>query len=207
MKGRTMKHRACWLLALLSPLSGCASHMDEVLGLPPAPPRLGAAIERAGRPLTGNALVGLFAAEDVSNRRKEQYNRAAPADWSQFVPDIERGLGFYDGFDGRCGNQWLVDRDAAPAARYRALASLLADDRLWIDSRSTVCTQLFGVELAALGGPGSPSGDCGGRTPNVDAVDVFRSLLALGRTGGLEDGVDRDDRVHSTTEFPFLATP
>ena len=51
------------------------------------------------------------------------------------------------------------------------------------------------------------SGDCGGRTPNYDAVDVFRSLLVNGTSSGVEDGVGRDDRLHSTTTFPFLAAP
>jgi hypothetical protein len=49
--------------------------------------------------------------------------------------------------------------------------------------------------------------DCGGRTPSYDASNVFRSLLTLGATSGFDDGVKSDDRVHSTTEFPFLAAP
>ncbi len=49
--------------------------------------------------------------------------------------------------------------------------------------------------------------DCGGRTPNYDAVDVYRSLLATGATTGITDGVDADDRQHSAEAFPFLAAP
>jgi len=169
----------------------------------PVRPALGTPIDRVGRPLTGNALIGLFDPDDVSDQRKEVYNRAAPVDWPQFTPDLERSLALYDGFDGTCGNQWLATRTVAPA-RYRALAKLLADDRLWIDSRSTVCTKFFALELA---GPGGPSQGCGGRAPELDVVDIFRSLLVSGQPAGLEDGVAHDDRVSSATEFPFLAAP
>ena len=202
---RSMR-RAVPLLALSFALHGCASQMESALALLPEPPVLGAPIERAARPLTGNGLILPLAGGEVSNPRKEQYNRASPADWPQFVPDIERTLGLYDGFDRQCGNQWLARGGAATKERYRALAQLLADDRLWIDRRSTVCNELFAVERAALGGPGAAR-DCGGRTPNVDAVDAYRSLLVLGRTTGVDDGVERDDREHSTREFPFLAPP
>jgi hypothetical protein len=84
---------------------------------------------------------------------------------------------------------------------------VLADDRLWIDSGATVCTQYLAVELAELAVPPSSTGDCGGRTPNEDAIDVFRSLLVLGSTAGVDDGVAGDDKAHSTVDFPFLAPP
>jgi hypothetical protein len=152
-------------------------------------------------------LLGPLAPDDVSDRRKEEYNRAAIGDWPKFAADFELDLGLYDGFDGVCGNQWLADPKAEPPKRYAVLARLLADDRLWIDSKQTVCARYLSVELAELEKAGSPSTDCGGRTPNEDAVDVFRSLLVLGATSGVSDGVDQDDHVHSTTEFPFLAAP
>jgi hypothetical protein len=91
--------------------------------------------------------------------------------------------------------------------RYRALATLLADDRLWVNSTSTVCTQLFAVELANLAGQGAFKDDCGGRTPNYNAVNVYRSLLVDGTTVSVDDGVEHDDRQHSATVFPFLAPP
>jgi len=178
---------------------GCALRTHGASGGMPRPPRLGRQIERAGRALTGNALLGLFAPSDVSNRFKEAYNRAAPADWPRFVPELTRGLGFYDRFDGVRGNQWL--------ANYQILATLLTDDRLWVNSASTQCTRYLAVELDALAMSRAPGNDCGGRTPNYDAVDVFRSLLVNGTTSGVEDGVERDDHVHSTTTFPFLAPP
>jgi hypothetical protein len=164
-------------------------------------------IDRAGRPLTGNALLGTIASAEVSNQLKEQYNAATPATAAQFIPEIEKGLALYDGFDGQCGNQLLADREAAPANRYRALGTLLADDRLWVNSASSVCTQLFAVELGNLAGQTASRNDCGGRSPNYNAVNVYRSLLADGTTTSIDDGVDRDDHEHSAAEFPFLAAP
>lgn len=196
--------------ACSSPVRGGERGDDH--GLPPRP-ALGAPIDRAGRALTANALLGLTDSEEVSTRLKEQYNRTPEADRAKLIPELQRGLGLYDGFDGRCGNQWLADRAAPPAMRYRALATVLADDRLWIDSRSSVCSRYLAVELAALPAPGAPlappapPGDCGGRTPSYDAVDAFRSLLVMGATSGLDDGLPRDDHEHSASEFPFLAAP
>lgn len=173
----------------------------------PARPPLGVQIERVGRPLIGNALLGPLAPASVNNARKEAYNRAAPAEWPRFTADIARTLALYDAFDRSRGNQWLADTGARSAKRYDVLAKLLADDRLWIDGDATTCTRFLAVELAALARPVARNGDCGGRTPNEDAVDVLRSLWMNGALTGLEDGVARDERVHSTTEFPFLAAP
>ena len=167
-------------------------------------PALGEPVDRIGRTLTGNALIGLFAPPEVSDRRKEQYNRAAQSDWPQFAGDIQRALGLYDAFDGVCGNQWLAGKQADASQRYRKLAELLADDRLWVDSRSKVCTRYLAVEQNAMG---AKNADCGGRTPNYDAIDVYRSLLVNGSEHGIDDGVARDDKVHSETAFPFLAAP
>jgi len=155
-------------------------------------------IDRMGRPLTGNALLGTIGPEEISDRLKEDYNAATPATSGKFIGEIEKGLALYDGFDGACGNAWLADANAQH--RYRPLATLLADDRLWVDSRATACRQFFAVELGR-------AGDCGGRTPIEDDVDVYRSLLANGTASGVDDGVDRDDREHSTSVFPFLAAP
>jgi hypothetical protein len=178
--------------------------MLAVWGTTSAPDRQ---LDRAGRPLTGNALLGTVAPDDVSDRLKEQYNAATPATSAEFIPEIQKGLALYDGFDGQCGNQLLANREAAPSMRYRALATLLADDRLWVNSASRVCTQLFAVELADLGGQSALKNDCGGRTPNYNAVNVYRSLLVDGTTVSVDDGVDHDEREHSATVFPFLAAP
>ena len=94
-----------------------------------------------------------------------------------------------------------------PSARYRVLATVLTDDRLWVNSASSVCTQLFAVELANLAGQTALKNDCGGRTPNYNAANVWRSLLVEGTSVGIDDGLDHDEREHSATVFPFLAAP
>ena len=163
-------------------------------------------IDRMGRPLTGNALLATLEPDAVSDALKEAYNHATPATSDAFIPEMEKTLGLYDAFDGRCGDAMIAERSAG-ASRYLNLAILLADDRLWIDSGASRCTTLFAVELAALVGRRDLVGDCGGRTPNYDAVDVYRSLLATGALTGVDDGVDHDDHVHSDAVFPFLAAP
>lgn len=164
----------------------------------------GVLIDRMGRALTGNALLGTFDSEQASDQRKTEYNQAPQGQWPSFAPDLAATLAIYDAFDGRCGNQWLALRRAAAAERYGKLARLLADDRLWVNSASKICEQYLAAEFKQ---EGTANHDCGGRTPNYDAVDVFRSLLTMGKTRGVDDGVARDDRVHSDAVFPFLAAP
>jgi len=164
-------------------------------------------LDRQGRPLTGNALLGLLADEAVSDKLKEEYNAATPATSARFVQEIQKSLGLYDSFDGQCGNQLLADQQAQAAIRYRPLATLLADDRLWVNSASGVCTQLFAVELANLADRRELRDDCGGRSPNYDAVNIYRSLLVDASNDSVDDGVHHDERVHSATVFPFLAAP
>jgi uncharacterized protein DUF4331 len=164
-----------------------------------------ARVDRAGRPLTGNALLAPLAPDAISDRLKERYNRAEPGTSAQFVADIQRSLGLYDGYDGVRGNQWLADMRSTGGMRYRRLATLLADDRLWVNSASATCRHLFAVELAQLSGRRDLAGDCGGRTPNSDASNIYRSLLAAGNTDAINDSVHHDDHVHSDVKFPFLA--
>jgi hypothetical protein len=164
-------------------------------------------IDRAARPFTGNALLGTLAAKEVTDRLKEDYNAATPQTAERFVPEIEQGLALYDAFDGKCGNQLLFNSAAVGAKRYEALAKVLADDRLWVNTESTLCTQLFAVELASLAGRTEAAIDCGGRTPLYSAANVYRSLLVDGTTNSVSDGLDRDEKRHSETEFPFLAAP
>jgi len=164
-------------------------------------------LDRAARPLTGNALLGTVATKEISDELKEAYNAATPRTAGEFVPEIEKGLALYDAFDGKCGNQLLFDRAAAGSKGYERLAKVLADDRLWVDTRSTLCTQLFAVELASLAGRTEAAIDCGGRTPLYNAANVYRSMLVDGTSTSVSDGLDRDEKRHSETEFPFLAAP
>jgi hypothetical protein len=187
------------------PLLGVWS-TTTVRAAPPghAPLDAGARIDRMGRALTANALLGLFDSEEFGDRRKSAYNQASRDRWVTFEAEIAAALALYDGFDGACGNQWLAVQNSSPAARYRGLAHLLADDRLWINSAAKICSQYLAVEFDHVG---DTNHDCGGRTPGYDAVDVFRSLLAAGNVTGVDDGVSSDDRRHSDFSFPFLAAP
>ncbi len=184
------------------------SHAKSTAGKTPAIPTLGEPIERTARPLIKTALVGgPLAPENESDQRKEAYNRVARNGWAQFSSDIQKTLELYDGFDGKCGNQWLADTQEKASHRYERLAKMLADDRVWVNSKSEVCTQFLAVEFTYFQTPGAISSDCGGRTPNYDASNIFRSLLVNGTTRGADDGLNHDDKVHSTTDFPFLAAP
>ncbi len=164
-------------------------------------------IDRAARPLTGNALLATLGTAEEGNALKEAYNAATPATAQRFIPEIAKGAALYDGFDGQCGNGLVVDRRLPLARRYNAIAALLADDRLWVDSRSPICEQLFSVERQALAGEVQLEGDCGGRTPAMNSVNVYRSLLVDGTTASLDDGLSHDDHPVSTRAFPFLAPP
>jgi hypothetical protein len=158
-----------------------------------------------GRALTGNALLGTIGTDEAADAMKEAYNRADPVHWPDFAAEIGRNLALYDSFDGVAGNQWLAETKAAGAGRYRRLAELLADDRLWVDSRQTRCEDYLAVERRAFGAANPP--DCGGRTPLHNVNAVFRSLLIRGTPDVADDGVTRDDHRHSIVEFPFLAAP
>jgi hypothetical protein len=48
----------------------------------------------------------------VSDRLKEDYNRATPADAARFAPEIEKSLGLYDGFEG------MANENAAPGPSF-----------------------------------------------------------------------------------------
>lgn len=163
-------------------------------------------VDRAGRPLTGNALLVTTGPADLRDAMKEQYNAASPATSDRFIAELEKGLAFYDGLDGACGDGWLSRQAATPALRYRPLAAMLADDRLWVNTRSVVCDRFLAVELHASGFP-DVAGDCGGRTPVHDAANVYRSLLVSGAVDGIDDGLQQDEESHSLDDFPFLAQP
>ena len=46
---------------------------------------------------------------------------------------------------------------------------------------------------------------CGGRTLSDDVVDISYSVLAIGATSGVSDGVDMD--TTPSTTFPYMAAP
>ena len=168
----------------------------------------GRQVDRMARPFVGNTLLGVapFSTDDASGLRRQEYNQALPANGVGFIADLQKSLAFEDSLDGICGNQLLAEPNGS-ASRYRALANVFADDRLWVNSASSVCTQFFAVELASLAGQKSLSSDCGGRTPTYDTSNVWRSLLIAGTLSGVTDGLHQDEHPPSATVFPFLAPP
>jgi hypothetical protein len=168
----------------------------------------GKQVDRMARPFVGNTLLGAapFSEDEPSGKRRQAYNEVAPAGGTDFIGDLEKSLAFQDSLDGQCGNQWLAGRDDT-RSRYRALAELFADDRLWVNRASRVCTQFFAVELASERGTKSLTSDCGGRSPTYDAPNVWRSLVIAGAPTGIDDGLHEDEHRPSATEFPFFAAP
>ena len=168
----------------------------------------GKPLNRMAQPFVKNTLLGVapFSTDDPSGARRDEFNTALPTTSAKFIPDLEKTLAFQDSLDGKCGNQVLATSKETPA-RYRPLAKLFADDRLWVNSASNVCTQFFAVELANLKGEKTLSKDCGGRSPTYDNSNVWRSLLIAGTTTGTTDGLHQDEHPPSATVFPFLAPP
>lgn len=168
----------------------------------------GKQLDHMARPFVANTLLGAapFSPDEPSGVIRQRFNEALPQTSERFVADLERSLAFQDSLDGRCGNQFLAQPTEAPS-RYRALAKMFADDRLWVNSASSVCTQFFAVELAKLSGDKMSSKDCGGRAPTYDTSNVWRSLVIAGGTTGVSDGLREDEHPPSATVFPFLAPP
>jgi hypothetical protein len=165
-------------------------------------------LDRMARPFVGNTLLGIapFSTDNASGLRRQEYNETPPAKTARFIGDLEKSLAFQDSLHGVCGNQALAKK-AESTSRYRPLATIFADDRLWVNSASAVCTQFFAVELAHLSGRKSLGKDCGGRAPTYDASNMWRSLLIAGITSGITDGLSQDEHPPSATVFPFLTAP
>jgi hypothetical protein len=168
----------------------------------------GKQLDHMARPFVANTLLGAapFSPDDSSGVRRQEFNEALPGTSAGFIPDLQKSLAFQDALDGRCGNQFLAGPKES-LSRYRALARVFADDRLWVNSASTICTQFFAVELASLAGNKTSSTDCGGRAPTYDTSNVWRSLLIAGTVTGITDGLPQDEHRPSATVFPFLAPP
>jgi hypothetical protein len=171
----------------------------------PPPPMLGTQLDRAGREGVSLLLVDPFDAVTMTRTAaKEQYNAAPQSAWlGNFAATIQSNLGLWDGLDRLCGNQVLAAAGMT-ASRYASLASVLADDRIYVRTTAGMCRYLA-VEEDATGLVSDPT-NCGGRTPGEDAIDITYSLLIVGTASGVSDGVASNDASTSAT-FPFLAPP
>ncbi len=178
----------------------------------PAPPTLGAQIDRLGRPAINTALNHTFDPDTTAaGAAKDAYNKdTAQATWSAtYTGQMAANLAVFDGLDRNCNNQFLASQDAGAqnsnVAKYGALASVTADDRLWIDTAGTTCTTYLAVEGQATGT--IPNKDCGGRGLGYDVIDVTYSAAAIGNVTGVSDGISADPLKTGGTAFPFLAMP
>jgi hypothetical protein len=198
----------------------------------PAPPALGAQIDRMGRPLITTALIGTFAAAGAGKTAlKDAYNHAGDAAaWIGTTvragvtveAELKTNLAVWDAFDtglsvtnAGCGNALHYDAEPGPDS-YKFAADVLADDQLYVDSSKSACTVYFALELEKVSGGTLPHATCGGRMPTRNVVDATLSMLAAG-TAGL-DGPANDfaPKIHGSLTphpdvkditFPFLGPP
>jgi hypothetical protein len=176
-------------------------------------PHIGAVqIDRMGRAGVNTALTNPFFRESVLTEEQmheailDAYNAASkPRRWAtNFSSEIAANLAILDSLDTVCGNQLLAGPSPV-AGRYDSLAAVLADDQLYVNTRSGTCGQYLAVEANAVG---ITNNDCGGRTPLEDTIDTTYSLLAAGALAGVTDGIPVDgDGTASLTDFPFLDRP
>jgi len=165
------------------------------------PPELGAQIDRMGRAAIATALIATFNPDaDEKGMRKDAYNAAEPEDWSGFEDEMRVNLAILDGLDENCGNQLLAD---ASDPRYATLASILADDRLYVLSTVGECGVYLGLEGEIAGALEPGEGKCGGRMLDDDVIERSYSVLAAGLLSGVDDTITENDKENSD-EFPFL---
>ncbi len=171
----------------------------------PPPPTLGAQIDRFGRPAVNTALNHAFDATAAAGTAKDAYNASsAPGSWaSSFAAEMAKNLAILDSLDTVCGNQLLAG--ATPVAgRYGTLSGALADDRQYLKTDATTCSQYLAVELNATAVKANT--DCGGRKLDYDVIDTSYSAFAIGAISGVGDGVAADLDTKGTT-FPYLTAP
>lgn len=195
------------------------------MAMPPAAPKLGAQIERMGRPTINVAATNPFdldlsaanAAAKTRDGARDAYNQDGdPTKWAaNWAGVLGINLAVYDGADTVCGNQLLADANKMDRTRYAPLAGVLADDKLYLDTGKMSCGLYLAVEGNAVGLTNS---ECGGRTPLHQVVHETYTALTVGAAGvaqgamtgkfPITDGVDKDaDGTASLTDFPFLTDP
>ena len=173
---------------------------------PDSPPSLGAQIDRTGRPAIGTALMETFNGDsDAKDAAKDEYNSAAPNQWSTFASPFAASLAILDSLDTVCGNQ-LLSGDEAEAGRYDTLAGILADDQLYVHSARGECGTYLGLEAEIVGALDEGAGGCGGRTLDDDIIDRSYSVLAAGILTGVDDTITGND-VPNSDACPFVAAP
>jgi hypothetical protein len=203
----------------------------------PTPPVPGAQIDRLGRPAINTALNHAF---DVSatakGSAKDAYNQdSATGTWpTTYVAEFSKNLALLDFLDSGllcsagvcsgsagkngCGNQVLYNGQpggggSAMATSYATLATVLADDQLYLDTSKTVCAHFLSLEFDFVLQQATIT--CGGRAPSYDVIDTVLTAVAIGVGGFTTDGnytpaFHDNVGVHTDIDdstFPFLGTP
>jgi hypothetical protein len=177
-------------------------------GKAPAPPALGAQMDRMGRPAVQTATNHTFDSNDgTKGMAKDAWNsNSDPTAWvSAYTSEIEKNLAILDSLDGVCGNQLFADKTKTDASRYATFASVLADDRVWVNAAGATCTTYLAVEANATNL--LANADCGGRKPSYDAIKVTYSAVAAGALMGVTDGTAAVPAKTSGSTFPYLGAP
>jgi hypothetical protein len=172
---------------------------------PPGVPALGDQLDRMGRPAINTAANHTFDPDDTTKQAaKDAWNQNADkSTWAaDFAADVKASIAILDGIDATCGNQLGADL-AVP--RYSALAGLLSDDELYVNSASATCSAYLAVEANALGV--LVNNDCGGRVMGYDVIQTSYSTLAAGVLSGVDDGIASEAVPSDPAAFPFLADP
>jgi len=205
-------------LSTLALLAACGTEMEEntpnqnpssptaptVVEKDPERPALGAQIDRMGRPAINTALNNTFNGDkSAKDAAKDRYVQAPQSEWMSFASDFMGSLAILDSLDTVCGNQLLAD---GASSRYAALAGVLVDDQIYVNSASGECGTYLGLEAEVVGAVPAGAGGCGGRTPSDDVIERSYSVLAAGLLVGIDDGITRDDG-EQTEAFPFLGAP
>jgi hypothetical protein len=225
------------MLATVVMFGACGDNIKPKMDAPPAPsdagvpavPALGVQIDRMGRPAVNTALNNPFNPTGSGSAAKDAYNAdGSPGGWSQYAPLFAGNLAILDALDtglgtnGGCGNQALYNNGQGGAANpqsYAALAGILADDELNLDTSMGMCNisdsnqNYLSVEFAVV--IGLPNTVCGGRDPLNDVMATSYTLLAIGIAGFALDGkftpaFSDGATVHADVDdqtFPFLGAP
>ncbi len=203
-------NRLLILSALAAGLVACGSDNNNGgNNAPPTKPTVGATqIDRMGRAGVNTALTDPFdiVSGMTPNQVKDAYNAVTdPSTWAtEFKGKIATNLAILDSLDTVCGNQLLAGNSPV-VGRYDTLATVLADDRLYVRTDKTTCSTYLGAEANAVG---VTNDDCGGRTPLYNTIDVTYSALAIGQFSGVTNGFTSDSEGSpNATTFPFLGAP
>jgi hypothetical protein len=206
---------------------GDAGHGSDGGTVLPGAPTIGTQIDRLGRPAINTALDhGFDGSASTAGAAKDAYNAdASPGGWSQYAAEFAKNLAILDALDGVCGNQVLYNGmigggGTAAAGSYTTLASILADDELYLDTKlgtSDIAgshANYLSVELEVASQGALVHTTCGGRAPANDVMAASYSALAIGVNGFSTDGkftplLSDGATAHTdlTANFPFLGAP